>query len=313
MSASHELDVVVVGEINVDIIVSGLGGPPVFGAEHLVDEVILTAGSSGVLTAVGLMALGLRVGMCGLVGDDAFGRYMLDYLDQHSIERSGVVIDPGVRTGCGVILTSAHDRAILTHTGAMSLLRLQQVRLDIIAKARHLHLSSYFLQRELQQGVQALLAHAHSLGMTTSVDTGFDPAENWQVAGLFTDLDIFLPNQLEAEKITGESDIALALDQLALQIPTVAIKCGPAGAYAAQGPLRVHMPGFSVKAIDTTGAGDAFNAGFLAAWLSRRDVSECLHSGNACGALTAAHLGGAGGFNSSDVVALLAEPCGSVS
>jgi len=120
-TAMRDLDVVVVCEINVDIVVTGLGMPLAFGAERLVDGVTLTAGSSGVLAATNMADIGLRVGVCGLVGDDTFGRYMLDHLERHGIDRSGVVVDPAVQTGAGVLLSTPQDRAILTYAGAMVL------------------------------------------------------------------------------------------------------------------------------------------------------------------------------------------------
>src|SRR5947209_17852464 len=134
-AVERDLDVVVVCEINVDVVVTGLSGPPAFGAERLVDAVTLTAGSSGVLAATGMAALGLHVGVCGLVGDDPFGHYMLDHLDRHGIDRGGVVVDPAERTGAGVLLSTPHDRAILTFAGAMAHFALSRVRVDVVARA----------------------------------------------------------------------------------------------------------------------------------------------------------------------------------
>jgi sugar/nucleoside kinase (ribokinase family) len=303
--ADGDLDFVVIAEINVDVVVSGLAAMPVFGAERLVEQVTLTAGSSGVLTASGLAALGLRVGVCGLVGDDPFGQYMLEHLDRQGIDRSGVMVDPAQRTGASVLLSTLHDRAILTFPGSMAQMTLEQVRFDVVARARHLHLSSYFLQTALQPGVPNLLARAHRLGLTTSADTGHDPAEQWQVGPLLEGVDVFLPNAVEAEAFTGASSAGAALEQLASRVATVAIKRGADGALAAHGRRRVDLPAFPVPVQDTTGAGDAFDAGFLAGWLKGDDLADCVRRGNACGALTAAHVGGSGGFNLACVDALL--------
>jgi sugar/nucleoside kinase (ribokinase family) len=304
-TVERDLDVVVVCEINVDIVVTGLSGPPDFGAERLVDAVTLTAGSSGVLAATGMADLGLHVGVCGLVGDDPFGRYMLDHLDHHGIDRGGVVVDPAERTGAGVLLSTPHDRAILTFAGAMAHFALSQVRVDVVARARHLHLSSYFLQQALQPDVPTLLARAHELGLTTSADTGHDPAEIWQIDGLLEGLDVFLPNEVEARAITGAATAAEALERLLARVPTVAVKRGAAGALAGHGSERVDVPGFAVEAIDTTGAGDAFDAGFLAGLLAGEELAACVRRGNACGALTAVHVGGSGGFDRARVEAVL--------
>ncbi len=306
-TAERDLDMVVVCEINVDIVVTGLSVPLAFGAERLVDGVTLTAGSSGVLAATNMADIGLRVGVCGLVGDDTFGRYMLDHLERHGIDRSGVVVDPAVQTGAGVLLSTPQDRAILTYAGAMVLFEAEQVAMDVVARARHLHLSSYFLQAGLQRGVPELLERAHRLGLTTSADTGHDPAEQWELGGLLGGVDVFLPNEVEAAAITGLADPEHALDRLAERVPTVALKRGAAGALAAAGGQRVFVPAFTVEAVDTTGAGDAFDAGFLSGYLGGEDLEACVRRGNACGALTAAHVGGSGALTPERVAALLAN------
>src|SRR6185437_7205636 len=288
MTGARDLDVVVVCEINVDIVVSGLDGPPVFGAERVVDEVVLAAGGSGLLTATGLADLGLRVGVCGLLGDDPFGRFMLDHLDRHGIDRRGVVVDAAERTGSSVMLSTSRDRAILTHTGAIARFTHEQIDFDLIRHARHLHLSSHFLQAGIRRAVPHLLAQARAHGLGTSADTGHDPDERWDVADLLPGLDIFLPNEVEAQAITGTATPEAALARLALQVPLAVVKCGAAGAMAARGSEQVRLPGFAVRAVDTTGAGDAFDAGFLAAWLGGTDLERAVRWGNACGALTAA-------------------------
>ncbi|GCE13856.1 carbohydrate kinase family protein [Tengunoibacter tsumagoiensis] len=304
---TKELDVIVVAEINVDIIVAGMQRLPMPGTEHLVESIELTAGSSGVLTATALAALGLRVGLCGLVGDDLFGHYMVEHLQRWHIDTAGVLCDPTMRTGAGVILSTLEDRAILTYSGTIAQLRLEDVRMDQVARARHLHLSSYFLQTALQPDVPTLLQRSKALGLTTSLDPGYDPAEQWKMEGVLEWLDLFLPNLDEARALTGMSTITDALKRLASQTPGVAIKAGQLGATAIKDAEYRQDPGFSVQVIDTTGAGDAFNAGFIAAMLAGENLGDCLRRGNACGALTAAHRGGSGGFTRSDVERLLSS------
>ena len=301
------LDVVVVCEINVDIVATGLAGPPKFGAEQLIDDVTLTAGSSGVLTATNLASLGARVGVCGLVGDDLFGRYMLEHFDRYGIDRSGVVVDPHERTGAAVLLSTPRDRAILTFSGCMVHFRLDRVRFDVVERARHLHVSSHFLQAGLRPDVPRLLSRARELGLTTSADTGHDPAETWDIDGLLDGLDVFLPNEVEACAISGQPDARAALEWFAVRVPTAVVKRGPAGAIAAHGAERVEAPGFAVDVADTTGAGDAFDAGFLSGMLAGEDLAACVRRGNACGALAAAQVGGSGGNDPDRVAAMLRQ------
>lgn len=306
----RDLDVVVVCEINVDVVVAGITGPPRFGAEQLAREVLLTAGSSGVLTATGLAALGLRVGICGMVGDDAFGHFMLEHCTHHGIDVEGVVVDPRERTGASVLLSMHGDRAILTHPGAMARFSHDRVRLDTLARARHLHLSSYFLQAALRPDIPSLLARARGLGLSVSADTGHDPDERWRVEGLLEGLDLFLPNEVEALAITGAHTIEHALECLAASVPLAVVKCGGDGARAARGVERIHAQGFRVEVADTSGAGDAFDAGFLARWLAGDPLATCARYGNACGALTAAHMGGTGAVDRERVAILIAQQAG---
>lgn len=300
-----DLDVVVVCEINVDVVVTGVGVDIDFGTERTVDDVRLTAGSSGVLVASGLAALGMHVGVCGMVGDDLFGRFMLDHLDRLRIDRRGVLIDPEQLTGASVLLSNARDRAILTMPGAMAEFSLEHVAQELLGRARHVHLSSYFLQAALRPDVPELLLRARRAGATTSADTGHDPRERWEIGGLLEGLDVFLPNESEACAISGQTDVHDALDGLAPRVPTVAVKRGANGALAAQRGTRVDLPGFSVRSVDTTGAGDAFDAGFLSGLLAGEDLLNCVRRGNACGALTAAHVGGFGGYDAARVQDLL--------
>jgi sugar/nucleoside kinase (ribokinase family) len=183
----------------------------------------------------------------------------------------------------------------------------EQLRLEVVARARHLHLSSYFLQTALRPGVPRLLARARSLDLTTSADTGHDPAECWAVDELLPGLDLFLPNEVEATAISGTATAVDALTWLAARIHAVAVKCGADGAMAARGAARVRLPAFPVTVADTTGAGDAFDAGFLSGMLSGADLATCVRRGNACGALTAAHIGGTGALDEGRVQALLAR------
>jgi sugar/nucleoside kinase (ribokinase family) len=171
------------------------------------------------------------------------------------------------------------------------------LRFDTAARARHLHLSSYFLQEALRPDVPALLEQVHALGLTTSADTGHDPAERWEIDGLLEGLDVFLPNEVEALAITGAQTAEEALERLAPRVPLAVIKRGAWGASAARGAERVHVEGFQARVLDTTGAGDAFDAGFLSAWLGGNDLPGCVGHGNACGALAVAHLGGTGALS----------------
>jgi sugar/nucleoside kinase (ribokinase family) len=300
----RQLDVVAVGELNPDLILGGMSGPPRLGREILAERCTFTLGSSTALCAASLAALGLSVGIVGKVGRDIFGEFVLRCLDERGIDASRVIRDAAVRTGVTVSLAYPEDRAMLTFAGAMAHLTAAEVDREYLASGRHLHTSSLFLQPGLQPGCADLLRQVKGRGVTVSLDPGWDPAETWDagIEELYGLLDVLLVNRLEAAVLGKDADWRRAAERLASAVSLVVIKGGPDGACAIQAGRREERPGFRVKALDPTGAGDAFNAGFLFGYLSGWPLATCLTWGNACGAMTAARIGGSGAFaNRADV------------
>lgn len=287
-------DILTIGEINVDLIV-GHDARPIFGQfEKIVDDATLTVGGSGTIFAMGAAQLGLRVAYCGVVGDDTFGRFMLDHLHQRRIDTRGVIIDSALKTGLSIILNVDGDRAILTYMGAIDALRAEQVNSELLAQCHHIHITSFFLQHNLRPGLAALLAQARAGGATVSLDTNWDPTEQWDdgLLDVLAQCDLFLPNEQEARAITRTATVDDALTSLATMIPTVAIKCGAEGAVCRRGDQTVRDPGFPMEVVDTTGAGDSFNGGFLYGWLYGWELADALALGCACGSLSTQAAGG---------------------
>ena len=292
-----EYDVLVLGEINVDLILRADEIAPVFGQELLVEDATLTMGSSSVIFACGAARLGLRVGFVGVVGDDEFGRFMLREIKARGIDVGPVIVDPTVKTGITVSLSTATDRALLTYSGSIAALTPERVDRVLFDQARHLHVGSYFLQAGLRDGLPELLAQARARGLTTSLDTGWDPGEKWN-GGLKETLartDVFLPNAEEAPAITGKADVNAALAALAEQVPVVAVKLGAEGAVARRGKEVVRAAPPPVQVVDTTGAGDSFDAGFVCGYLQGWPLERTLRLACACGALATRQPGGTNG------------------
>ncbi len=298
------LDVVAVGELNPDLILEGLEGPPVPGREILANGCAFTLGSSTALCAANLAALGLRVGIVGKVGPDPFGDFVLQALRDRGIDASRVIRDPAVRTGVTVSLTSPQDRAMVTFAGAMRELRAEEVDIEYVAAARHLHISSLFLQEGLQAGCAGLFRAAKLRGLSTSLDPGWDPGEEWDagIGGIYPWLDILFVNEVEVSGLARRQGWREAALRLGTQVGLLVVKRGGAGAAAFQGGRERGHPAFTVPAVDPTGAGDAFDAGFLLGHLAGWPLEQCLEWGNACGALTASRPGGSGAFRSQDEV-----------
>lgn len=291
-------DVVAVGEINADLILSGDVTPAFGQAEKLLDEARLTIGSSTAIFACAAARLGLRTAIIGKVGDDIFGRFMVDALAQRGIDTTGVVIDPDIPTGLSVILSRGADRAILTYPGTIAALRHDDIDLAVVRAARHLHIGSYFLLDSLRPDVPRLFRETRESGATVSLDTNFDPAEAWNggVHEALAHVDVFLPNAAEAKGIAGTDSTDAAIDRLAETVPLVAVKLGKDGATAKQGSdPAISLPAPVLDVVDTVGAGDCFDAGFVFGFLNGWEPQRSLQLGIACGCLSTRAAGGTDG------------------
>jgi sugar/nucleoside kinase (ribokinase family) len=286
--------VLVIGEINADLVLTGDVTPAFGQAEKVIDDATLTMGSSGVIFACGAARLGLSVVYAGLVGDDLFGRFMVENLRARGVATDGVIVDPSQKTGLSVILSRGNDRAILTHLGSMSDLHADQVDRTLLKHVRHIHITSYFLQHALRPGLPDLLSAARTQGVAISFDTNWDPNERWDdgLADLLPLVDVFLPNEQEARAIARCADLDDAIETLGQVVPTLVVKQGEDGASCRQAGTTIYDPGFSVPVVDTTGAGDSFNGGFLYGYLHGWPPHRSLALACACGALSTRSAGG---------------------
>jgi sugar/nucleoside kinase (ribokinase family) len=295
-------DILVAGEINPDLILSGDVEPDFGEVEKLVDSARLTIGSSSAIFACGVARLGLKVAFTGKCGDDVFGRYMLDEMQKRGVNVENVIVVPGEATGLGVILNRGTERAILTYPGLIPALRAEEIPDELLRQARHLHVGAYYLQVGLQPGLKRLFKRAHSLSLTTSLDTNYDPAETWDsLDDLLEETDVFLPNEAEACALSQTYTVEAAAKLLSKKVDTLAIKLGGRGALGVSTSPRLSEAGekkvvlvdsIPVDAVDTTGAGDSFDAGFIYAYLQGWALERCLRTAVICGGLSTRAVGG---------------------
>ena len=296
MTPEPQYDLLVAGEINPDLILTGDVTPEFGQVEKLVNSATLTIGSSSAIFACGAARLGLNVAFIGICGDDVFGKFMLEEMSKRNVDVSNVIVRSDGQTGLSVILTRQSDRAILTHLGLVSALRAADVPEALLRRTRHLHVASYFLQTTLQPDLPALFQRAHSLGLTTSLDPNYDPSEQWRgFDELLSVTDVFLPNQTEALSITKSSDVESAARQLATKAKLVAVKFGAEGAFACQNGELTRANSISVNVVDAVGAGDSFDAGFIFGYLNQWTLEKSLRLACVCGALSTQKAGGTDG------------------
>lgn len=286
-------DLLVAGEINPDLILSGEVVPAFGQVEKLVDSAVLTIGSSSAIFACGAARLGLKVAFIGKCGDDVLGRFMLEEMAERGVEIGNVIRVSGGSTGLSVILNRGVDRAILTHPGLIPALSADDIPDSLLRQARHLHVASYFLQDALRPGLPRLFERARTLGLTTSLDTNYDPSEQWRgFDELLAATNVFLPNEAEACSLTREKNVDLAATKLAGQVETLAIKLGAQGALGVSQGQMVRVASIPVKVIDTVGAGDSFDAGFIYGYLQGWPLEKTLRAAVICGALSTQAAGG---------------------
>jgi sugar/nucleoside kinase (ribokinase family) len=286
--------VVIIGELNVDLIMSGCSRWPVPGAEVNVDGCTMTLGSSSAICAVGLARLGRPVSFVGLVGCDRWGDYCVDVLREAGVDVRHVARDPTVPTGVTVSLSSPDGRGLVTFPGATAALTPSRLPDHLFAGRRHLHVSSFFLQGGMRGSWRSIVERARIDRWTVSLDSGCDPDDAWcdDVRDLVRLVDVFLPNDVELAGVTGCYDPVRALASLENGHTRTIVKLGAAGCMTLVDGRPVLVAPPPVNAVDTTGAGDSFNAGFLHAWLDHRPLEACLRSGVACGALSTRAPGG---------------------
>ena len=297
---NHKIfDVLTFGDLCVDLIVSGEDVTPRFGqVEKLVGDYILEMGGSCSIFACQAARLGLRTAILGRVGGDSFGRLVVHRLEECGVDTRYVTIDPQVKTGLGIALCQDNDRAILTYMGTINVLRPGDVTDDLLSAARHLHHGSYYLHTGLLPGIPEIFRRARRLGLSTSLDTNWDPREVWDanLAEVLPNTDILMPNEQEACFISHRNSLVKSLARFHEQgVRLVTVKLGAQGALVDDGQATLRRKVAPVSGGDSIGAGDSFDAGFLAGWLRSLPLERCLELACACGSSVAAKVGGLAG------------------
>lgn len=294
-------DVLVVGELNVDIILDKIQGFPEIGKEILSKHLNITLGSSSAIFASNVSALGATVAFLGKIGKDTFSSLIKESLESKKVDTQHVISSEKYKTGLTMVMNYDMDRANITFPGAMEHLYEQEITDDVLKKAKHLHLSSIFLQTGLLKDVVKLFSRAKKLGLTTSMDPQWDPSEQWDMnlTELLPYIDIFLPNATEFKFMTGCGDVPSGLEKVKSYSNTIVIKDGENGAHLWNSGKMVTMPAFlNTNVVDCIGAGDSFDAGFINAFLSGKDLEQCLEIGNMIGAINTTSSGGTSAFKS---------------
>jgi sugar/nucleoside kinase (ribokinase family) len=305
-----KMDVLVVGELNVDLILSGLDSPPEINKEKIANQMELTLGSSSAIFASNISSLGLKVSFCGKIGADSFGETVISSLEKKKVDTFNIIRDPKIPTGATIIMNYEENRYMVTYPGAMNLFNIHDIPIELFHQTRHLHFSSYFLQPGMRSGLGQLMKMAKQAGLTTSLDLQWDPQEKWDFdyENILPFVDVFLPNEAEILALSKKPEVIPALEKLGRYGNIVVAKCGSKGAIAYNKGLLIEKPAYlNTKVVDTVGAGDSFNAGFIFRFLQNASMKECLNFGNLTGAISTTAPGGTNAFKTIEDTMKIAE------
>jgi sugar/nucleoside kinase (ribokinase family) len=291
-------DVSVIGELNLDLILYGLPAALTLEREHLATDLSITLGSSSAIFAHNLSYLGNRVAFSSCIGDDPFGEICVQRLSASGVDVSHIKKLRGKTTGLTVILPQRKDRFILTYPGAMHDMTDRELDLSFVFNAKHLHLSSYFLQKGIRPQLIDVFRKAKEAGLSTSLDTNDDPEDRWSgdIQLLLRYVDILLPNERELCKLAQTADLEKAAESLSQKVRILVVKRGSQGAVVRLGKERFTAFPPVVDVVDPVGAGDTFDAGFVHQFIRGAKIEDCLKFANAAGALSVTRAGGTEAF-----------------
>ncbi len=293
-------DIIVVGELNVDLILDQIEKFPEVGKEVLARKMTLTLGSSSAIFASNISSLGSKVAFIGRIGKDKFGEVVLESLQKNRVDTSMVKMDTSAGTGATIILNIAEDRANTTYPGAMDNLILTDISGEDLKKAGHLHFSSYFLQPGMRKDLGNLFRLAKNNGLTTSFDMQWDPEEIWDLdfTAILPLVDVFLPNENELMQLTDKDNLNDAIEAIKPYVNILVIKRSNKGSIVVHRDVLLDVPAFlNENVVDAIGAGDSFNAGFIHKFISGASVEECQRFGNLTGAVSTTASGGTAAFS----------------
>jgi len=303
--SDKKFDVIVIGELNVDLILNSIDSFPEMGKEKLAKNMTLTLGSSSAIFASNLSALGAKVSFIGKIGNDSFGDLVVESLKSKKVDTGYLIKSDKWNTGATIVLNYDEDRAMVTYAGAMEHLTIDDISGEAISSAKHLHFSSYFLQPGMQPGITELFKKAKDKGLTTSLDIQWDPNEKWNFnyREVLPFVDIFLPNEQEVLLLTNEKNMDNALNKLSPFSKHIVAKLGSKGSLLVSNGKQNFKESFLNKnVVDAIGAGDSFNAGFIFKFINGFDLDKCQTFANLTGAVNTTAAGGTTAFTNYEQV-----------
>jgi sugar/nucleoside kinase (ribokinase family) len=301
-----EFDVIAIGELNVDIIFNQLSGDPEIGKEKFAQDMILTLGSSTAIFSANIATLGARTAFVGMIGKDIFGEFIKNKLLLKGVDVVKLIETDRFSTGATIVLNYNEDRANITFQGTMDHMTFNDIDKNIFEKTNHIHISSIFMQSGIKKDLIEILSYARLKGVTSSLDTQWDPIEKWDFdyQNILPLVDIFLPNEKELLMLTKSNNLTEAISKIMPYVNICVVKQGNKGSLLlTKNGINHHEEAFlNTKVVDAIGAGDSFNAGYIYKFIKGSLPIECQRFGNLIGAINTTASGGTGAFESKNKI-----------
>lgn len=285
------LDVVCVGILVADVVVQNIENLPETGMLQPVDRIELFSGGCASNAAIGMARLGLNVAVAGKIGDDGFGCFLKKTLTDEKVNIDSLCVDKNVNTsGSIVIIDKSGERSFLHYKGANAAFSVKDISHSIIEQAEIVFVAGTFLMPEFDgEQCASLLKKAKSMGKITALDTAWDASGKWMnvLRPCMEHIDLFMPSYDEAVCLSGKKEPEEIADVfLDMGVKTAVIKLGHKGCLIKDSSGEKHyIPAFEgIRAVDTTGAGDSFCAGFLTGIRKGWSLDKCGILANATGA-----------------------------
>lgn len=296
--AENKWDAFIYGDVNVDIVIPGVENFPLPGQEDVVNIMNTYVGGGAALFTLGLGKLGLNPVFQGTVGDDCYGRFIIDEFTKMNVDSSLLKISNKNKTGISISFTNEKDRSFLTYRGTNDEINLDYVALDNVNNSRHIHLTGYLGTKNHNQYLSLLKKIKKLKDTTVSFDVGWDDSGEWYegIYQLFPYIDVLFMNETEAIHYGRKATALEAITDFSKYCSIVVAKLGKSGSIAIMDGNVYESKPYQVTAVDTTGAGDSFNAGFIYGFLKGKTITDSLKCGNGCGALSVTAFGGNTGF-----------------
>ncbi len=285
--------VLFIGDINVDIIMGGLESQPLIDREIGCSSYQVAPGSTAVIAACSYATLGGNASFSGLAGEDEHGRFMLQAIAGFGVETELIRTTATVNTGVTVNLIHQETRTQITYPGTIAEFDGQGIE-GHLAGFDHLHFAGPYQQTKLRPRITALLQAASEAQVTVSLDPQWDARERWEHLPEWLPLLSYLfVNEAEAQSITSHATTEKALEALASQTTCPIVKAGRSGCYAYLEGRVAQVPTRAIRIVDSTGAGDCFDAGFLFCRLEKRmNLLEACRFACAMGTRSCLYVGG---------------------